>query len=1126
MSSEDLPLDQPAREVIASEHDRTLFVEAGAGCGKTEALVGRVINLVLSPIGISLENIAVITFTNKAAAELRHRIRIRFEELLAGNPEPSIKETILASLEQIDEATISTLHGFARHLLTEHSVEAELPPDFEVLDEMSTQVEFQERFEQFFDELLVDPMWTKTLLIGDALGINPARDLLPLAVELHKNWDLLELTDPPHLTEIRFEDLISKGRAIARREGAFVGNADSDSMTECLTQVTQFVRELESAFDEIQQVAALMDCKLPSGKRAGRKENWTDIDGLRGDYQSYRDEVILFRTSLTDLVLRRLTACLTNFILAGIGEQRKQGRLDYQDLLVSTKEILCDPTRGSVIRSKIADKYQCLLVDEFQDTDPIQIEIVTLIASAIDTESWTSWQAAPTLPGHLFFVGDPKQSIYRFRRADISLYLDTQKKYETGQLQLSTNFRSTPEIISWINKVFGDLINSREGSQPSYTPLTPMREPAPAGAAVSIVGSVAHPKSTIGVSDADSVRLAEAHDSTQHIFRIVQEGLSVQDNNDWRAARLSDIAILVPTRSRMTELQRDFDRAGVSYRVASSYNVWRSPEIRDLVIYLKAINDPSDSLATVSALRSSVYGCGDDDLYRFRTNNSDPWVWDPLANSQHATRTKASDPVALGLAHLAELHREKAVVSTSELVGKLVKDRQLEEQCAARRHPGESLRRLRYVVDQARAWSDTHNGDLQTFLSWITQQTAENARPIETIISEDDDDSVQIMTVHAAKGLEFPIAIVAGLPLRAPTDSGAKVGYPQNSLLPEVKIRKDVKTLNFDDWSDAEKLFDRDESIRTLYVACTRARDHLVISLHRKETTAKSGSQYRIPAELLLGASNGAPHTEFDYTAQNQILRISKRDHYASRPGISEWRERYANAVDFSSKFGILTATRIARASESSMMTSERDETFDPGLLKDAEESELPLQSRGRYGTAIGRAVHAVLQTVDLKDGNGVKALAKLHAAAEGIPELSEEIASLASSAIDTQEVQSAVQGRYWRELHVACPINGQLIEGYVDLVYESDDGLVVIDYKTDQIEPKEIESKVDRYRLQGATYALALEETTHEKVSKVVFAFLSSHATAKCVSLPNLQAAIVDAKEVIRREAEAGSRP
>ena len=167
-----------------------------------------------------------------------------------------------------------------------------------------------------------------------------------------------------------------------------------------------------------------------------------------------------------------------------------------------------------------------------------------------------------------------------------------------------------------------------------------------------------------------------------------------------------------------------------------------------------------------------------------------------------------------------------------------------------------------------------------------------------------------------------------------------------------------------------------------------------------------------------------------------------------------------------------------------------------------------------------------MLQTVDLKDGNGVKALAKLHAAAEGIPELSEEIASLASSAIDTQEVQSAVRGRYWRELHVACPIDGQLIEGYVDLVYESDDGLVVIDYKTDQIEPEEIESKVDRYRLQGATYALALEETTREKVSKVVFAFLSSHATARCVSLPNLQGAIVDAKEVIRREAEAGSRP
>ena len=148
MSSNVIPPDQQARDAIASDHGKTLFVEAGAGCGKTEALVGRVINLVTSS-DVSLDDVAVITFTNKAAAELRHRIRSRLEELLAACSEPATRERLDLSLTKLDDAAISTLHGFARRLLTEHSIEARLPPNFEVLDEISSQVEFIERFERF-----------------------------------------------------------------------------------------------------------------------------------------------------------------------------------------------------------------------------------------------------------------------------------------------------------------------------------------------------------------------------------------------------------------------------------------------------------------------------------------------------------------------------------------------------------------------------------------------------------------------------------------------------------------------------------------------------------------------------------------------------------------------------------------------------------------------------------------------------------------------------------------------------------------------------------------------------------------------------------------------------------------
>jgi len=1125
MHNDVMPPDQHARDAITSDHSKTLFVEAGAGCGKTEALVSRVINLVTS-VDVSIDDVAVITFTNKAAAELRYRIRARLEELVRACSEPSERERLELSLTKLDGAAISTLHGFARRLLTEHSIEARLPPSFEVLDEISSQVEFTERFETFLDSLLLDPVWSRTLLISDALGINPVNDLLPLAKELHKNWDLLKPTTHPELPAIQLDDLISQGRALAMQESTFIGSANSDSMTKSLMAIHEFVDRLETDFDEIQQIDTLANTKLPSGKTKGRKTNWIDIESLRSQYESYIADVASFRASLIDLILRRLTACLTDFILDGVAEQRKLGRLDYHDLLVSAREILTDSARGPLIRSKVHNKYKYLLIDEFQDTDPIQIEIATLIASPVDITSSPSWQTTPTLPGRLFFVGDPKQSIYRFRRADISLYLDAQEKYRDGQFLLSTNFRSTPGIISWINEVFSKLLSYRQGSQPKYAPLVPIRESTPVGDAVTVLGIDTGDRSRTGELSAGEVRFSEAHDIAQAILHMVKEGWVVHHDGGWRAANLSDVAVLVPTRSAMPNIQRAFERAGISYRVASTNNVWRSQEIRELVMCLRAINNPSDSLAAVSALRSSIYGCGDDDLYRFKIENSDPWAWGTITTEEHVKRAEGGNPVAVGLSHLAEMHQQCAILTPSELIGRVIADRQLLAQCSTRQDPRESLRRFRYVVDQARAWSDVGNGNLQSFIFWITQQTAENARPVETVLSENDDDSVQIMTIHAAKGLEFPIAVVAGLPLQAKTESGVRVGHTPDANLPEVKIRKGLETFGFDDWAQSEKLFTHDESIRTLYVACTRARDHLVISLHRKEASSNSGPQIHSPAHLIAAALEGAEYTEADYSNRSAVWDSERPKISASRPDLAEWRNRYNKAVEFSGRSRFMSATQIAKSADELITVSSDIDIIEPGLLKDVDESELPIQGRGRYGTAIGRAVHGVLQTVDLKSGEGLATLAKIQAEGEGIGDLSDEVAALAASAIDSEEIQLAIQNRYWRELHVACPIGEKIVEGYVDLVYETDQGLVVVDYKTDLVEPGEIDVKVDRYRLQGATYATALEETTRQSVSSVLFAFLSSDTKAIFASLPNLRDAIGDVRKVIEREGAAGNRP
>ena len=382
------------------------------------------------------------------------------------------------------------------------------------------------------------------------------------------------------------------------------------------------------------------------------------------------------------------------------------------------------------------------------------------------------------------------------------------------------------------------------------------------------------------------------------------------------------------------------------------------------------------------------------------------------------------------------------------------------------------------------------------------------------------------MTIHAAKGLEFPIAVVAGLPLQTKTKSGVRVGHALNTDMPDVKIRDGLETLGFDQWAQAEKLFTHDESIRALYVACTRARDHLVVSLHRKEAPSNSDPQIQTQGHLIAGALTDAEYIETDYSDNREVWDGGPPKVSVSRPELSEWRDRYNNAIEVSGRPRFMSATQIAQSTDGLITASAGSEIREPGLLKDGDESELPIQGRGRYGTAIGRAVHGVLQTVDLQSGEGLTTLATIHAEAEGIAELSDEVASLAASAIASEEIQFAIQNRYWRELHVACPIGEQIVEGYVDLVYETERGLVVVDYKTDQVEPNEIDLKVDRYRLQGATYAAALEETTRQPVSSVVFAFLSPDSTAICASLPNLREAIADVRKVIEREGAAGSRP
>ena len=1093
--------DQSVRDIIGSERDRTLFVEAGAGSGKTRALVDRVELLVRS--GAPMESIVAITFTEKAATELRDRIRRRLESIEADPADPD-RAVATAALQQLDGAAVGTLHSFALRILSEHPVEAGLPPGVEVWDEISSGIEMDRRWQGFVEDLLEDPEAGRSLLILEVSRVR-LDHLRKLAVQLDANWDLVETgipldapAPPPTDTEP-----VRAAVAEALTLQAACAHPD-DSLRRRIGELEPYLERL-AAGDEIDRLEAVRGLSFEKFGNFGTAGNWPGpIDKAEAHWRL--KDLIEAANGLVEAAnqaaLEHLASRLAAFTLDAAAERRNSGRLEYHDLLVRARWLLRHPERGPAVRSALRQRYRHLLLDEFQDTDPVQIDLAVLLGCGQPDVADTPWHELDTDPGRLFFVGDPKQSIYRFRRADIAMYLQARARFD-DHARLVTNFRSVPGIIEWVNAVFGRLIVYAEGSQPEYTPLQARRPRGGRGPAAAVVGA----DPIAADLDADGLRRAEAASVADAVAAVLNQGWEVgEDGADGepslRPARAGDVAILVPARTSLPALEAALDRAGIAYRVETSSLVYATQPVRDALTALAAADDPTDELAAVAALRSPLYGCGDDDLAHWRIG----------LGGQFSLYAKVAEhmghPVADGLAHLRELHEARRWTSPPMLLEKLLRDRGALETAVVAGRPRDAWRRLRFLVDQARAWADAGGRDLRGYLEWARLQGAENARVTETVLPETDDDSVRILTIHGAKGLEFPVTVVSGLttqlarPARGPT-----VAFPPGRP-PAIRLRAGVESGGFEQWQPIDEQMDEHERLRLLYVACTRARDHLIVSL-----TRLAGSKRRTAASILAEAgAAGAGAVRLKTAKRTPTTRGSAMP--APAPEVlaplldrETWLAERAAALARAAAPEAVSATGLARSAA---------ESDDPGLAKAEPDLELPPWKKGRYGTAVGRAVHAVLQTVDLATGEGLEDLARAQTTAEGVDSRRADVVRLARAGLATSVARAAAASRHWRELWVAAPVAGRLVEGYIDLLYEGPDGLVVVDWKTDRVESDDDTSALlARYRLQGAGYAAAVEAVTGQPVARMVFGFLRPEGAVEA-DLPDLSAAIEEVRQAV----------
>jgi ATP-dependent helicase/nuclease subunit A len=1100
--------DSIARDVVRDRLDATLFVEAGAGTGKTQVLVDRIVELVTADgpdLPVAMRAVAAITFTEKAAAELRDRVRAELEARARNDTlHDKLRVRCRTALDELDDAAICTLHAFAQRILTAFPVEAGLPPRIEVHDEVSSLLAFEERWRTTRDDLLDDPALEPALLILLAAGVRMDH-LRRVAEFLDDNWDLLDrIGAPPPLPAIDLDGWLAELAAVCATAGDCTD--PDDNLLARLADFDEHAARLRAAVDDAARVELLLADKPSFRVRIGSKKNWTDIEDLRTRIYRLDDEREALVSEVTDAALRHVASFLATRTAQHAAERRAAGELEFHDLLVHARALLRDSHAGRAVRERLRDRYQRLLVDEFQDTDPIQVEIAVLLASPDDDTDPGDWRSTPVTPGRLFFVGDPKQSIYRFRRADISTFLAARDHFAAEPLQLTTNYRSTPKVLDWINHVFGRLIRPVDGVQPAYFGLEPHRRNPRRGPGVQLLGAEPLERGL----PADDVRAREAKCVAEAVKAAVDDRWQVDDGKGgWRDARFGDICILLPARTSLYFLERALDDLGVSYRAETSSLVYGTREVRNLIMTLRAVDDPSDELALVTALRSSVFGCGDDDLLEYHVEHGGRWdIRTPPPES-----LPPDHPVADAIRYLGARHESRTWVSPSELLERIVRDRHVLEVGVEGNRFRDVARRVRFVVDQARAFGDAAGGTLRDYLAWATLQGTEGARVVETVLPETDDDAVRIMTIHGAKGLEFPIVVCSGTTTRVSGLKGSvQMLFPADGPY-QVRLTRKAQTDAFELHKAIDEQMSYAEKLRLLYVACTRARDHLVVSVHRGDRDMPDEDAKRTAAELLWDAAAGGGAVVA--APQPSALPLTAGVPAPPVLDLDAWISEHDAAFAAGARRRFVSATALARVADAAAAE-------DPGVAKEGRDLELPPWNKGRYGTAIGRAVHAVLQTVDLATGAGLGDLAAAQAAAEGVLGHEATIAALAAAALGSDTVRAARAAEFWREAYVAVPAEGLTLEGYVDLVYRpsGSDALVVVDYKTDAIrDDSMLADRLAHYRVQGAAYAIAVETATGASVDRCVFVFLSPDGAREvAVEGDELARAIQVVRALIRR--------
>lgn len=1148
------PADKVDRALATETLDKNVVVLAGAGTGKTFLLVRRWLTLVLGQ-GIAADRVLTLTFTEKAAQEMRSRITAELDRVASANSRedaPGVAASFLLeeirqayrlsrsavedrareALQKLEKAIIGTIHSFAAHVLRLYPLEAGVDPQAEVDEGEGFERVFAECWPQWLEEELDLPSsqfdssrakaWFRVL---EEVRLEDLEDLarelctyrIPLSSFRERFSELRPKLEskPPGEPQGSFETgALRRGSA-----GASPSNSRESGTEPYLDPALPFWKDLAMLCRELSErypaqknaaeraarayaesFAALCQKgtdSLADSAALGEPELAGNLDekGIRPsaskpaawsrtDFQSLRRVVRLVDQILT---ARSDTVkdCLS--VLLPFAEQFREvwypqrSLVSFDGLLAFTRDLLAKrpDVRGDVKRS-----FDALLIDELQDTDPVQVEIVFYVAERLDSSAPDHTQVRLE-PGKLFVVGDPKQSIYGFRWADVGAFQWVRERIAAEQgleLELQTNFRSRKALIDFTNGLFAPLIRERPGLQPAYRPIKPAR----------IEGPGVHPELWLVEGAQEPLRAREARrvEAAAIAKWIVENhgrpGPADKDGQP-RALEHRDIAVLLRGLGELGIYLEAFRAEGIPYTVEGEKSFYATQEILDLVNLLRVVHSPKDTVALVGLLRSPLGGVTDREIYELGRKNL-------LDTRLGASKALEAMPHVRSLyALLGELHEKSFRLNVPDLLTEIFERCFVLETALlsfASEQAMANLLKFQRLAERSAAAASVFLGD---FLPGVLGRIQRAAEEGESPLADETFDAVRVLSVHRAKGLEFPVVFLADLHRRPPpaAPQTTRTTWDWSSGLFGIRVGK------LSDWQTAlleykERLREEEEERRIFYVAVTRARDRLVLSgsagYESASPLAEMDSALGVRLNELgkvarVGAGEGVLRVK-RIAATPPPPRPSRRPPPPARGRIGwhdfarKWRER-------AERCRAVSASRLFQAPTDAI--AGRDSRAEPRDVAPAGDRAPTVQ----HGSAkhLGTLCHRVLEKIDF-----TRAQKELHRQIEQTiagwaetetlsPQQKEELAEEVRDALEKffrspafEEIRQAeILGREVPFVF-AEPGSGTVLRGAMDLLYRSGNEIIVADYKTDAISPEGIEARMVHYAPQAEAYRRAVE--------------------------------------------------